>query len=214
MRPAPLIRRNGPPAVKPCTSELANLNCASLGELIRHFDRTCREQGHESREAAALRSALNKALELEDFGLSKRQENRLNMMAVKRRFPIDDTIKGRMVEVGSNLLEAEDLELAEKGLKALIAMEKSNQADEHHADPQKIEHNHTGSVQLEAKAIRDEYLNNPDYLDFLRQKQIERQNSNAQTIDADAIERSDDEPGTNSGSNGHPGVNGSNGKQR
>ena len=118
-------RNHGPPATKPSTKNIANLNAASLGELIRNFEKVCREQGHGSSEAAKLRFALNKALEVEGFGLTPMQENRLNMTAVRQRYGVSAGSRRRAVNLAVSLVE-KDTKLAIRGAMALIAMDRVN----------------------------------------------------------------------------------------
>jgi len=150
-----------------------NLNSLSLGELLRLYDNEKRMRGSETRYCVALRSAIDKAKGFEGPIMDDKKDNKLNMQAAAKRWPLSAATKKLAVQTACNLMEADCPKAQASGVSAIIAFERQNQADDHHADPQKIEH--SGKITLQASEYRKPMLEDPEYLEFLREKAMREQ---------------------------------------
>lgn len=145
-----------------------NLNGLSLGELIRLYDKEKRENGDQTRFCVALRSAIDKAKEFERTIMDSKEENKMHMTAAAKRWPMTAATKRLAIETAVELMEHYDPVARASGVRAIIAFEKQNQADDHHDNP--IDQNLNVKLTVEAVALRNAMMGDPDIAELLRKR--------------------------------------------
>jgi hypothetical protein len=166
----PKQRRVGsPPLKKPSVKDVENLDTASLGELTRLYEEEIKKRGGTfTTRARLLRAAMNKAEAAEGTLLTQAQQMDVTEKAVKRRVPMSDRIRRKIVDVVEANLDSNVPKFQLRAAAIGAGLIKIEQSDEHHAAGEK-QQNHL-HVHATMADMRQQVQADSEYQDYLRRK--------------------------------------------